>query len=78
MYTTKPIYTYDICICMCLAFGSPVRVLLLTVFFVLFSVLLLLVLAFRLASSFNGEVSSWDVSSVTTMYGSKWKVALPS
>jgi surface protein len=62
---------------MYLAFGSPVRVLLLTVFFVLFFVLLLLVSAFR-ASAFNGEVSSWDVSSVITMFESKWKVALPS
>jgi hypothetical protein len=36
------------------------------------------VLAFNAASVFNGEVSSWDVSSVTQMNFSKWKIALPS
>jgi hypothetical protein len=62
---------------MYLAFGSPVRIVLLTVFFVLFSHLFIFVSVFY-GETFNGDISSWDVSSVTSMETSKWKAALPS
>ena len=47
----------DVCLCVCV--------------FVVFVVLVRHGAAFYGASQFNGDVSLWDVSSVTTMYGSK-------
>jgi surface protein len=40
--------------------------------------LLLFVAVFNWASAFNRDLSSWDVSVVTAMNGSKCKVALHS
>jgi hypothetical protein len=63
---------------MYLAFGSPVRVLLLTVFFHLLLPFASFVSVFEHALAFNGDVSSWNVSNVEIMVGSKCKAALPS
>ena len=77
-YTAKPIYTYHICICTYLAFGSPVPCLVADcILRLVLPPFLLLVLAFESesASVFNSDLSSWDVSSVTDMAYSKWKAA---
>ena len=76
LYTAKPIYTYYICMCTYLAFGSPVPCLVADCILRLVPPpFLLLVLAFNSASVFNSDLSSWDVSSVTSMQYSKWKAA---